>query len=115
MRMSHIICTLAPAKVRIAQVRNGITRIGHFLDALDRRICPQQEHDAVDGFVDGKDGFLMSPCEASSMPGVSSPCRINQMPRQMVAALVSCSTNWGTALRNMELLVVVMRAFMACA
>ena len=57
----------------------------------------------------------MRPCEASSVPGVSSPFRMNQMPKQMVAALVSCSTNRGTALRNMELLVVVTRAFIAWA
>ena len=59
--------------------------------------------------------LLMNPCEASSMPGVSSPCRISHVPRQSMRPLASCSSISGTALMYIEAVVMFTRAFMACA
>jgi len=35
-----------------------ITKVGHFLDALNRRMDPQYEYNAVDSLVDGKNGLI---------------------------------------------------------
>ena len=50
---------------------------------------------ALTAELSGKMMLAARACDASSIPGVSSPCRMYQVPRQRMSALLRCRTSSG--------------------